>query len=928
MFLKRVELMGFKSFADRTTIDFTSGITALLGPNGCGKSNVVDAIKWVLGEQSTRNMRAERMEDVIFSGTQERKALNVAEVTLLISNEENLLDLDLPELFIKRRLYREGDSEYYLNGAPIKLKELRELFYDTGIGKSAYSIMEQGKIDQVLSNKPEERRHLFEEAAGITRFRVRGSEAGRKLAKTRENIFQVENILREVRRNYESLKKQSEKTKEYRRLRQELNTIDIDLLLLKYQTLQENLEKREAQRKKEGVKKKKLEEEIQRISEDLASNIDVLQTMESQLIEDQKKLYGLDLEKEGISDRVRLYKEQILELEKQTTQLKQQEREIVERKVSLRGKKESLKEGLQNLRDLLKELENNALGLEKMIKKTEEEVAKNSQTIEAMEKKIQKAEEEQESLQRDLRSLTDHIVEKLDKDLRQSGYSVTKKNKLLEKINKEIQGMRIQLEGKSQLFQDSLQVGADQPHPHLWESGIQALEEIQKGLKALELWTEELTKSLPNFLEEFLAPEGIINKKREIDETLEKLTIDLKGCRSTIQGKTKESRELQSKAGELRKNLEELRVDSAKTATQVAAIEDNIKTLHKELDNLDEQIRQSLKKEGHLEQRKKEVLEKVTASQRDIQNHDESKKALQKDLKILERSIAKRTQNRSGEEGSLKEKRGTLQNALLSLEKVNLEREHIQRDIEELRQVFQENHSADISQYLPRLKAFKKSRHDLKEEHNRIKEALRELGQVNLMALEEFAEAKDRYEFLNNQLEDLKQADIHLQQVTEDIQRESAELFRRTYEKVRKNFDETFRLLFGGGRGELKLVNPQNPLESGIEIYAQPPGKKLENISLLSGGERSLAGVALLFATYKVKSSPFCILDEIDAALDEANIQRFIDMLAEFAEQSQFVIITHNKRTVTGAQTLLGVTMEESGVSKLISMRIGEAASA
>ena len=244
MFLKSIELLGFKSFADRTKIDFSDGITALLGPNGCGKSNIVDAIKWVLGEQSTRNMRAEKMEDVIFNGTENRKALNIAEVSLIISNDEKILDLDMPEIQVKRRLYRNGESEYFVNGANVKLRELRELFFDTGIGKSAYSIMEQGRIDQVLSNKPEERRYLFEEAAGITRFKIKGSEAERKLLKTEENMARVENILVEVKRNYETLRKQTDKTGEYRKLKDALFFLDLDQTLLKLSSYLEQKEKK------------------------------------------------------------------------------------------------------------------------------------------------------------------------------------------------------------------------------------------------------------------------------------------------------------------------------------------------------------------------------------------------------------------------------------------------------------------------------------------------------------------------------------------------------------------------------------------------------------------------------------------------------------------------------------------------------------
>jgi len=233
VFLRSIELFGFKSFADRSRIEFQDGISALLGPNGCGKSNVVDSLKWVLGEQSTRTLRAERMEDVIFNGTENRKALNVAEVTLTLSNDDGLLPIDLAEISLKRRLYRSGESEYYLNNTPIKLRELRELFFDTGIGKSSYSIMEQGKIDQILSNKPDERRYVFEEAAGITKYRVKGAEAERKLERTEDNMRQVESILSEVKRSYETLKVQAEKTAAYRRLRDEIFSIDLDLLLLR-----------------------------------------------------------------------------------------------------------------------------------------------------------------------------------------------------------------------------------------------------------------------------------------------------------------------------------------------------------------------------------------------------------------------------------------------------------------------------------------------------------------------------------------------------------------------------------------------------------------------------------------------------------------------------------------------------------------------
>lgn len=297
MFLKSLEIFGFKSFADRTRIEFSDGITALLGPNGCGKSNVVDAVKWVLGEQASRAMRAEKMEDVIFNGTESRKALNVAEVTLTIANDNGLLNLDMSEIAIKRRLYRSGESEYYINNTPVKLKDIRELFWDTGVGKAAYSVMEQGKIDQILSSKPEDRRYIFEEAAGITRFKVKGAEAERKLVKTEENMRQIEGILGEVRRSYETLRVQAEKTNQYRALREEIFENELDIQLLRLKGFTQDKDRRstdidDLKQKRDGVKG-----EIDEINASLEQNMDVVNSMEEKLVNYQKEIYGLAVEK-------------------------------------------------------------------------------------------------------------------------------------------------------------------------------------------------------------------------------------------------------------------------------------------------------------------------------------------------------------------------------------------------------------------------------------------------------------------------------------------------------------------------------------------------------------------------------------------------------------------------------------------------------
>ena len=338
MFLKNVEIFGFKSFADRSKIEFTDGVSALLGPNGCGKSNVVDSIKWVLGEQSSKTLSEKKMEDVIFNGTENRKALNVAEVTLTLSNDENNLPIDMPEIAIKRRLYRSGESQYFINNTPVKLRELREVFYDTGIGKSAYSIMEQGKIDQVLSNKPAERRYLFEEAAGITKYKMKGAEAERKLKRTEENMRQVESILNEVKRSHDTLKKQSEKTILYREYRENIFDLELKIQLLKLKGFTEQEQQQEINLKEITKERDQLKQSIDEINDTLEENLDVVNNMENSLIENQKKLYGIEIEKSNINNQNSILTERKAETERYIQSCISREKNISEKIVIIKLK--------------------------------------------------------------------------------------------------------------------------------------------------------------------------------------------------------------------------------------------------------------------------------------------------------------------------------------------------------------------------------------------------------------------------------------------------------------------------------------------------------------------------------------------------------------------------------------------------------------
>ena len=922
MFLKSVEIMGFKSFADRTRIEFSGGISALLGPNGCGKSNVVDSVKWVLGEQSTKNMRAEKMEDVIFNGTETRKALNVAEVTLVIANDEGILDLDMPEVAIKRRLYRNGESEYLVNNTPVRLKELRELFFDTGIGKSAYSIMEQGKIDQVLSNKPEERRYLFEEAAGITKFKARGNEADRKLARTEENMTQVENILREVKRNYDTLKKQSEKTLKYRECRSRIFELDIDIQLLKLQSFNTTKQNKINQLNNKKELFQKLNKEIAGINGSLEENQGQVTNMESELVEFQKKLYGMGLEKENQENQISLFREQIGEIETSIASLKAKENTLKSKLDQIAKDKKLKEDTLNEYRERLEEVKRNISRLEEKISSADLTIKSNDEEINELEKSNNDLELDREKLGEDLRILTDDIVNQLDKGLRETGFSKNKRNLLEEKIEEINNTALVQISGRIQLINDALRVGSENDTSRLLENCVILLNDSETSFRDFKKLFEEYKNTNPDFLDEFLAPEGIITKKRDIDTKIVTVFEKIKFNRERIKKLNTDNKTLLQKIDEYRVNLEEQKVNLAKISTQVDAVSESVLVLDREKEEHEDFLRQNNDELTIENDKKKSVENKIKELEEAGKKLIEEKKTIKTNLEVLEKGILDKNKKLQGKELELKNKVEKINKINADISRFNIDMAQLETEIQNMYSNFRDKNSRELEEYSDRLNKIDRPTSEIKNDLSTAKMELKSIGQVNLMAPEEFSEVKERFDFLNGQLEDLRTAKENLVEITKEIKSESEALFLKTYNEIRKQFHEMFRRMFGGGRAELKLVDPDNILESGIEIYAQPPGKKLENISLLSGGEKSLTGVGLLFATYIIKPSPFCILDEIDAALDEANIQRFVNVLVEFGKKSQFIVITHNKKTVTGAKTLLGVTMQESGVSKIISIRL------
>jgi chromosome segregation protein len=923
VFLKSLEIFGFKSFADKVQIEFSDGVAALLGPNGCGKSNVVDAMKWVLGEQSSKSLRAENMQDIIFAGSETRKALNVAEVTLLLSNQNEILPLDLPEISIRRRLYRSGESEYFINGNPVKLREVRELFFDTGIGKSAYSIMEQGKIDQLLSQKPEERRSVFEEAAGITRFRVRGQEAERKLEKTEENMRHVEGILDEVRRSYNSLKAQAAKAEAYRLLRDRIFEVELEIQLHRLKGLLEDKKKREGRLEEKSKGRGELTRAIETANGSIAAEIDTVNSMESQLVESNKRLFQLDMEKGTRESQLRMLGERVSELEGTIEADGAREKNARNKLAQTDAEAERKRVGLAELVTRIAETEANIEGFTRDIEGFGGQVRANEERIRGNEEEIHGLEGAIEELRVDLRVITEDIVTQLDQRLKDMGYSSTERRKLEGSISETLQHLKIQLGGKVSLLEDAAGVEtlSKAERARMVQSTIGTLRTALENLAALASMFEQYRGFAPAFLDEFLAPEGIITRKREIDERINENAEGIARRRQRNEEIAKENLSLREKIEEYRKTLEGLKVNLARLEAQKAGAEQEIARLGRERVEQEALLAEVAEEIEGTRRKVEEARERIASVEAECARIDEAAKAQKTALTGLESDISKRSADLASRGEELKKKNSALAKLQAEIETMQIEVTEIRTEIRDMYASFSERFSRDLSEYETRIPDLV-SGADLRPRLAELREEMRKLGQVNLMAPEEFAEVKDRYDFLGGQLDDLKKAREDLRKVTTEIRAESAELFLETYNKVKKNFHTIYRRLFGGGRAELHLADPENVLESGIEIFAQPPGKKLENINLLSGGEKSLTGVSLMFAIYMVKPSPFCLLDEIDAALDEENVGRLISLLKEFSANSQFIVITHNKRTVAGADVLYGVTMEESGISKLVAIRL------
>ncbi|MEH7492922.1 chromosome segregation protein SMC [Neobacillus niacini] len=1179
MFLKRLDIIGFKSFADRIGVDFVQGVTAVVGPNGSGKSNITDAIRWVLGEQSAKSLRGSKMEDIIFAGSDSRKPLNYAEVTLTLDNQDEGLAIDYNEVSVTRRVTRAGDSEYLINKQPCRLKDIVDLFMDSGLGREAFSIISQGKVEEILNSKAEDRRTIFEEAAGVLKYKNRKKKAEAKLIETQDNLNRVNDILHELEGQVEPLKIQASMAKDYLEKKEELEKIEVALTVYDIEDLHQkwtHLSTQLAEHQQEEiklsaqlqVKEAKIEETRDHIAA-LDESITDLQNVLLHASEELEKLEGRkdvlkERKKNAFQNRAQLEKS-IAELTDKISQLKRNKEiqadlvdklteqvntlqtQLKEKQGKLALFTENIEEKIETLKSEYIELLNDQAGAKNEIKYIDQQLeqqetksarldTENVKFIEERQKVQNKILQVQTALEEVQKSLSNHVTsyrekqrklenvqnnyQKQEKTLYQA-YQILQQAKsrkeMLEEMEEDysgfFQGVKEVLKARGKKlhgiegavaelvtvpkeYETALETALGGALQHIVvdteqnaRMAIQFLKQNSFGratflplsvIKGRVLSSSQLT-SIQNHPSLVGSAVDLVSFDPKYSEVISNLlgnvviTKDLKGanelakilqyrCRMvTLDGdivnpggsmtggaQKQKTSSLLTRKGELEELKEKLIIMSEKTSSlesHVKALKEDVKTHELELEamrkfgeelrlqeqtlkgdfreaefeakNINDRLKiydlekgQLMEEQKTITNRKAELNEAITSFKEKIASLDtqiaklteqktndiSSKETLTKDITDLKVEFAAKneqfvnTKERFAmivEELNESQERFTLYKEDLMLltsemegstsgeEQLEIAARRKQQDKEETislissrRQERLQMHAAleDAEIEAKEIKRLHKGMVEvLKDEEvkiNRldveletklahlreeyllsfegakeqyplglpveearkkvklIKLAIDELGSVNIGAIEEYERVSERYEFLNEQKNDLQEAKDTLYQVIDEMDIEMKRRFEQTFYGIREQFEPVFRALFGGGRADLKLTNPEDLLNTGVEIVAQPPGKKLQNLGLLSGGERALTAIALLFSILKIRPVPFCILDEVEAALDEANVFRFSQYLKRFSSETQFIVITHRKGTMEEADVLYGVTMQESGVSKLVSVRL------
>ena len=999
MYLRAIEIQGFKSFADKTRLTFEKDITAIVGPNGSGKSNIADAVLWVMGEQRSKALRGAKMEDVIFGGTEKRNPLGFAQVSLIIDNSARIFDSDSPEIMLTRRYYRSGESEYYINKEPVRLKDINSLLMDTGLGRDGYSIIGQGRIADIVSSKSTDRREVFEEAAGISRYRYRKEEAERKLEKTEENLQRIRDKIEELEMQVGPLKSQAETAKRYLLLRDELRVMEISAWMT-------TLDKLHAQ-----ADKIRLEyEQAQSSLEQAKAELEALYASSGSITE---RMHRKDIEIEQVRERLSQVDALASECEANIAVLRANVKSSMEQKDRLLRDIREQESRTAEIRAGITEGETrfSEIGLE--LKNLQEENSRCANILEGCRMKLKSREEllSQQSeklntLSVDGRSMDGRIrmLSEMEKDY--EGYSRAVKSVMRESERGNIRGVHgpvanlLRADEECALaIETALGAAAQNIVIESQNDGRLAIEMLKRTdagratFLPLDTMRGSLMQDAPERDPGFV---GIAAELVRYDKQYEQIVLNLLGRTVVAESLSDAIRMSKNNGNRLRivtldgqmihaggsmtggssaktsgflsraNELEKLKKQRKKLAAEEKSCSDKLEKLKSDVAGARYQLDMALEDQADLRSRNSSLEAEQRATNSSLQQlrllldsltgDSESRKAA---VDAAQRQIESFQQRQKEKEDRLAEIRGKAQSlrdeiAALSASKLDLEgkRTKAEKDAQARNaqildlertaaRIEQKKLSADMEekQILDKLwenyelshsaaAALRQPVENLQKANKAIGEMRRQisaLGDVNLGAIAEYERVNTRYEFLTGQRDDVEKAKKELLDIISQITGEMTDVFLTRFKEIDSCFRETFLELFGGGKASLRLEDETQPLDCGIEIKVQPPGKALSNISLLSGGEMAFVAIALYFAILKVRPTPFCVMDEIEAALDEANVTRFAEYMRRMADKTQFLVITHRRGTMEEADMLYGVTMQEKGVSTVVELDLESA---
>ena len=977
MYLKGIVTSGFKSFADKLELKLDGKITCIVGPNGSGKSNVVDAVRWVLGEQSVKSLRGDgSMSDVIFSGSKSRNPLNVASVELIFDNSDHYLNVPYTEISIKRRVYRSGENEYYLNNEKCRLKDINNLLMDTGMGKESFNIISQGEVDKILSNSSADRRVIFEEASGILKYKKRKEEALKKLDKTHSNIDRVNDIITELEMQVGPLKEQSEKAKEYLENKKGLDKYEVALLAYDIENF--NIELENSKKRKE-----KIDSEIVTISNETNKN-------DAKYIEDNNRLEKLEQERSELN-------RELLKVIEEKTKL-EGERNLLKEKSKTTKEEEELKEEIRNLINKREKLLSSISVIDVDIQEIVKDMTTVDENIKEQEKSLQNEKSKKNMLTNDFSKHNQelisikHKMDNLKIEIEQGSDMPNSVRKVLKNTNltgihntignilsteeQYVNALNTAISSNKNFIitkdEDSAKKAINYlKDSHLGRATFFPMTVIKE--RYVDYETLSIVRNSPDFvgvmsdlvtynrqyeaiiknqlgtvlvatnLDAATRLSHLINSRYKI-VSLSGDVVNVGGSLtggSNYAGKSaivlkQELKHLEDTMNLLQREEEEIEKELQENREEISKLEDNLFVISKDKVTLKEKYDA---KKNELRDIKDKLIQitKDYEALESISNNSISKKeeeiirqfhektAYKEQIEIRIKSITKDI-NEIKDRIEMNQADDKLKNShLRSLEKeshdleVNINRIDVKLDnmLETLSQEYEMTYERAKNEYSLDIEP-----EDARVKVNTFRTNIKRIGMVNLDSIDEYERVNSRYEFLTNQREDLIKAEDTLLEIMNEMDEVMKEEFKLTFDKIREEFQKVFKELFNGGQADLKLTNPEDLLTTGIDIVASPPGKKLTTISLLSGGEKTLTAISLLFAILNVRTVPFCLFDEVEAALDEANVVQFGKYLNHNRNKTQFLIITHKKKTMEYANTLYGITMQESGVSKLVSVRL------